>query len=211
MKKLEVYIDEKSESKILRPIRNKKDIIIVLAKAMKFFKIGLLIPEEKRKGKITITIGKLSRINFILEDSIISFNFPFNIKTWGDDIYEFAWNDRIIDSKITSEILSIFDEKEFKFQDIEFYEFYDLLDDQGDSDNLFQMLLYLLTFEDGYLRFDYDDEKPDEIYHPLTHVDINYSGKCTYKIGTNKKMTEDEFSILINNDYPRYYLRNGIA
>lgn len=59
-----------------------------------------------------------------------------------------------------------------------------------DEDILSKIFSYLLTFEIGYLRYDYDEEnyKKNPVTHPLNHLDINFTSQGTYKIGLNKEM-----------------------
>lgn len=51
------------------------------------------------------------------------------------------------------------------------------------SENLVALFTELLTFDIGYVRYDYDEKHQNGVLHPLYHLDINYSNQSTYKIG----------------------------
>lgn len=71
-----------------------------------------------------------------------------------------------------------------------------------------ELITHLLSFEVGYLRFDYDESQADEKYHPKSHLDINYTGRATYKIGLRKTITCQEMIRLINICAPCSYLED---
>ena len=59
-----------------------------------------------------------------------------------------------------------------------------------DQTFLEELLIFLFTFEDGYLRFDFDDiENEDEMYHPKHHIDFYYSNSNTFKLGIMDKIS----------------------
>ena len=60
------------------------------------------------------------------------------------------------------------------------------------------MILRLLSMELGYIRYDYDPEHENGKFHPLHHLDINYSSKGTYKLGMNNKIQINDFVDLLD-------------
>ena len=52
-----------------------------------------------------------------------------------------------------------------------------------DIDFILKILTKLMTFDVGYIRYDYDEEHEKGVMHPLHHLDVNYSNQSTYKIG----------------------------
>lgn len=62
----------------------------------------------------------------------------------------------------------------------------------------FMLILRLLSMELGYIRYDYDPEHENGKFHPLHHLDINYSSKGTYKLGMNNKIQINDFVDLLD-------------
>lgn len=84
-----------------------------------------------------------------------------------------------------------------------------------DEKDIWIIIKYLLSFEPGYLRYDYDDEenRVDIVKHPLNHLDINFTDNCKYKIGLENNSVDDRwknigFIELLNDSMPRHYLGN---
>ncbi|MCM1363191.1 MAG: hypothetical protein NC235_15065, partial [Clostridiales bacterium] len=60
------------------------------------------------------------------------------------------------------------------------------------------LITVLLSYEVGYIRYDYDDVHENGKLHPLNHFDVNYSTNTTYKIGANKKLDIELFLKLLD-------------
>lgn len=201
MKRIDKHINKFFYDAIRKPLRTKKEFIILLLNTMKIFYIdeSLLIGD----GKISIIIEKMSRIFYQVENKIFSIVFPFGIEFLkeGYRIYDLDLNVDI-DSKLISIMIDMINQYELneisieKMLDI----YYDVLADTEDDINVnraWNILCKLLTIELGYIRYDVDQEHAEEIYHPLNHFDINYSNNITYKIGLKKEIVlEDMISML---------------
>ena len=68
------------------------------------------------------------------------------------------------------------------------------------------ILTRLLTFDVGYIRYDYDEEHYNGRIHPLHHLDINYTNQSTYKIGLNQSLDILEFKSIIDNQKECWFL-----
>ena len=66
----------------------------------------------------------------------------------------------------------------------------------------------LCTLEPGYLRFDNDEKNANGRYHPLTHLDINYTSGSTYKIGLYGQPSKESFLRLLDNDKERSFIES---
>ena len=201
MKRIDKNINKFFCDDIRKPIRTKKECILLLLNTIKIFYIDerLLIGE----GKISIIIEKMSRIFYQVENKIVSIVFPFGIEVLQEKyrIYDVEL-DVDIDSKLISIMLDMLNQYELdkisveKIIDI----YYDIVTDTEDDINVnkaWQILCKLLTMELGYIRYDFDEEHAESIYHPLNHFDVNYSNNITYKIGLKKEIElEDMISIL---------------
>lgn len=69
-----------------------------------------------------------------------------------------------------------------------------------------KLLNYMFFQEDGYLRFDYDEENSDGHLHPLNHIDINYSNTSTFKLGLKSRMDFHTFWDVLRSDTNCFYL-----
>ena len=68
--------------------------------------------------------------------------------------------------------------------------------------------MFLLSFEPGYLRYDYDDNegRVDEKTHPINHIDIFFSGNNTFKVGLRKRIVFDDLKKIVDINDVCYYL-----
>ncbi|OSI12532.1 hypothetical protein BWD07_05380 [Neisseria canis] len=53
---------------------------------------------------------------------------------------------------------------------------------------VYEILNSLLIMEDGYIRYDHDEERENGKLHPLYHYDIFYESGNTFKIGLTQKI-----------------------
>ena len=63
-----------------------------------------------------------------------------------------------------------------------------------------ELLLYLLSFESGYLRYDHDEDenREDPILHPVDHIDLFYSSNSTFKIGLQDRIDVDDLKSILS-------------
>ena len=66
------------------------------------------------------------------------------------------------------------------------------------SYDLIAVFTELLTFDIGYVRYDYDEEHQNGVTHPLYHLDINYSNQSTYKIGLKHSIDTLRFKAILD-------------
>ena len=80
----------------------------------------------------------------------------------------------------------------------------DLIDsvfDFGDDNyihEIWTLIKYLLLFEDGYIRYDFDKDRESGRTHPLFHYDIFYSNKSTFKVGLYSQKAIEDFQDFLN-------------
>ncbi|WP_269539884.1 hypothetical protein [Cerasicoccus fimbriatus] len=159
-------------------------------------------------SRISLIVSNMSRLFFSHGNKIVSVNIPFYIYQ-GEDGYLHFESKAIgeVTPFLTSLALSIVSSSHFgKWNSIwDYIDLFDLHDDQSDTrteqflmdfNNFF---FNLMCTEDGYLRYDYDND-PDRVdpeYHPEHHIDIFYSTSNTFKVGLRGALNcEDVISIL---------------
>lgn len=187
-------------------IKSKTQLISILVTALKIV-LTDLHPSEEGLGKFCIRdYGLKKRLFFTVYDQgkkilkHFSFIFPFNVSHTESGV-NFKLNNReIVIDLYTLEILSTLcknnwfsDTNEENHDILTFIESYeDLLYDfnipeEMESD-LWSVIKTLITFEPGYIRYDYDIDNYEEYVHPLHHIDVNYSDIGTFKLGFNNNI-----------------------
>ena len=202
MKKIEFFIN-KSSLDIFFPkyrIKTKINIIEILMETLKYMLLNPEIEEDNRVGKIILIVDKMSRVFYFNKNKYYSISFPFFVEKLGNDI-KFGFKNIVeVDSRIINKILQIIKCDEFKEKcSLDFVvpicEF-----EENCDENFWIFLKEILLMEDGYIRYDYDEDGYNnaksigaEDRHPLNHYDIFYSSQNTFKIGLNNKINEDSF------------------
>ena len=197
--------------KINKPIRRKRDIILLLLETMKLF----ANPDEEvtnGSGEITIYIDKMSRVIYELKEKYFSFVFPFSVELQkGNCKFYDGSTECDLDDKMISLLISIFQQ-----QDVIGESFEKALDaiiecaeeyEYKDIDIIWRLMLKLWYMEDGYIRYDYDLERSNGGKHPLNHLDVNYSMGTTYKIGLKNAIQMKEFVEILNINSDCAYLQ----
>lgn len=207
MLRYDFNIPKYTKDKFFFNIREKKDVIFLLIETIKFIKASPYISEDT-DAKITIIISKMSRIFYILNNKYFSIVFPFRIES-NEKEYKFFLKDG---TELTYEFLSkitelIENEAFFKTFD-DFIE--EIFDNSNTLPNLeekiWDFIKEICFLEYGYLRYDYDLEHEKGNFHPLNHLDINYSNRTTFKLGLPKEITTQEFIEILDNTLERKFI-----
>ncbi|MEN5234344.1 hypothetical protein [Sphingobacterium faecium] len=207
MKNIKIPIESYQNNDFFAPIRTKSDYVKVLLNTVKSI---LLHTEFSKKLKIKsdeylfITIDKMKRVFFISDHKIYSIGFPFCIVfNENDEITVTTSIGEELNHKKISEIFSILNDEYYTTNPslIDFY-----IGNNIDF-TVISILEQLIQTEPSYVRFDHDNsERTDQTYHPQNHLDINYSGYSSYKLGLNKKIDHDFFQNLLDNNFETIYL-----
>jgi hypothetical protein len=209
MKKFEFDIDKSFLERFFpkERVKSKAQIIEILMEATRYMLLDPSVSQEKIAGKIILYIDKMSRLFFITEKKYFSIVFPFLAYDKDEDgRYRFSFqNDIDVDSQLISQVINIIHCDEFKEKcSLDFIA--PICDYEENCDENFWIFLReLLLMEDGYIRYDYDEEnyikaveKGEEHKHPLNHYDFFYSSNATFKIGLKNNLLHDDFIDLMN-------------
>lgn len=204
-------------------IRTKQDLILLLLETVSQLN-SLKIQEQKKITKentFSLTLSNMNRFFYkIGENKVISFVCPFTV-TKQEDGSLIIFDTRAgatIDAMTISILKSIMNSDFFNLRasgpiSIE-DQLYELLDESFDIQNseqtfyILSIVQHLLLFETGYIRYDFDSENQNGAYHPLHHIDVNYTDPATFKMGLKKSSTVKELISLINKQEKTYYLSN---
>jgi hypothetical protein len=192
-----------------RRIKSKAEIIEILMETIRYMLLNPEILEENSAGTIILRIDKMSRLFFISKYKYYSIIFPFFV-VFQENKYNFSFKNMIeIDTFLISNIISIIKCDDFKANCS--LDFVSPICDYEDNcdENFWLFLRELLLMEDGYIRYDYDENNQDEHSHPLNHYDIFYSNSTTFKIGLKDRLSKEEFIDLLNvNTNCKYLMKN---
>lgn len=211
MKIIERELNSVIYGKIEKPIRGKKDSILLLLETLKLVNYAQSSILNKR-GKVMICVDKMSRIFYITDDKIFSLSFPFSLEERGEDNYRIydSLTDFEVTNRMISLLISIFERDEELGESLE-----NLMDfiidsandyDYKNMDDIWRMLIKLWHMEDGYIRYDSDAVHENGKMHPLNHLDVNYSSGATYKIGLKQPIQMSEFKDILDITSNCYYL-----
>lgn len=234
MKKLKFYLSHNLYIESNKIIREKSDIIALLLMSVSEMIIDDSV--DKSLGYYEVIVDKMSRIIYTLKkDEIIykkfSFTFPFYLKENLEEGIS-KWNvydssGELLNSQIISILTILFNEGLFNENintDIEPIEFYDrileAIKEVNAESDITEILIWhfirkLFLFEPGYVRYDFDDDddRCNELTHPLHHLDFYFSSNATMKVGVAKnnkdflKWKEDSFEKMVDAKSPCYYLK----
>jgi len=207
MKVYDVLLDDKQVESMFKPVRDRKQVVELLLNTMRLFLLQPLPRPLKISGLLELRISKMSRLFFFSENKHFSIAFPFIAKLNDDGVLAF-YNDSgfEINSRTLSEITAIIDSG-YDFDNGSFIDFYDSFEESlVENPNFWTVFLKLMTFEEGYIRYDYDEEHENGDLHPLNHLDIFYSSKPTFKIGLRDRYQKDYLVNLVNRETNCVYL-----
>lgn len=210
MKKIDKNINRVFYEHMQKPLRTRKEFILLLLETVKLFYVEEVFATSH--GKICIVIDKMSRVFYQVKNKIFSIVFPFAIENIGNRcrVYDISL-DVDIDSKLISIMINILNQFEISEISVEkmFDTYCDVISSEMDSKEVgiaCKILLKLFSIELGYIRYDLDEEHADKIYHPLYHFDINYSSNTTYKIGLKRAIEMNDMISLLNANHKCSYL-----
>lgn len=204
-------------------IRTKQDLILLLLETVSQLNSVIIEEHQKitKKNSFSLTLSNMNRLFYkIGENKVISFVCPFTITKQEDGSLS-IFDTRAgvaIDSMTISILKSIMNSDFFNLRasgltSIE-EQLYELLNESFDIQNneqsfsILSIVQHLLLFETGYIRYDFDSENENGAFHPLHHIDVNYTDPATFKMGLKKSSTIKELISLINKQEKTYYLYN---
>jgi hypothetical protein len=206
MKRYCFALDERLVSEFFTPVRSKRDVVLLLMKSIKVMLIDSPIDQNRVRGKLTLIVSKMSRLFYFSENKFFSISFPFSVIENKGEIEFSSKTVKLIDSKITSDVIGVV--SKIGFQDTECaLEFIDPIIEIADFEHLFwPFLLHLFMYEDGYIRYDYDEKNQRGDHHPLSHYDIFYSSLSTFKVGLRNRLEADSMLDFLDSNSICHYL-----
>lgn len=158
---------------------------------------------------IVFHIDKMKRVFFYTKDKIHSMCFPFSINL--DKSLKFYFREEMIDCALISKLITIFLEETFEdiYSLTEIAMSNEVIENLVKNDEmlLYKLVLHLIQFEDGYLRFDFNDSENEQAeYHPLNHIDFYYSNSNTLKLGLTNQLNFTDSIEIIDTSKKCYFI-----
>lgn len=148
----------------------------------------------------------MSRLFYFTKDKYFSVNFPFAATETEEGLIYSSEHISDIDSRVTSQVLSVISSEDSFGADC-IFEFADPIATIVDYDlNFWSFLRELLLSEDGYIRYDYDEEHQNGLLHPLNHYDVFYSSGATFKVGLKQKIERETIIDLLQTESNCHFL-----
>ena len=136
-------------------IDTKKQLIELIMQTIRYILSYKKLSDKNIVGKITIYVDKMSRIFFFIEKKYFSIVLPFLVQEENSELI-FSYNGVKIDHDIISKIIYIVKNNGFMSEDI--YTFLEIFENDL---NYWAILRDLMLMEDGYIRYDIDEEHSD--------------------------------------------------
>jgi hypothetical protein len=174
------------------PIRSKYDFAEILLQAIKVMLTPTNPPEEQVASRLTLHIAKMSRLFFSTPKKIFSINFPFVANVKADGLLSFSSHAHPkIDERATSIALGLL--TDIRRPGVSVFDLATYVEEATAVDpHAWELLLELLTVEDGYIRYDDDAERASGHRHPQHHIDVFYSNQTTFKLGLLTRSTNED-------------------
>jgi hypothetical protein len=198
MKKFDFSLDKFQLSRMMSSFREKRDIINLWMTVIKLI-ISYSKPDDDAVvGMLVLHVDKMSRIFISSDEKSFSTTFPFVIYENGAYLEFGSTACPVIDSKITSDIISLINASEVldSRNVLAFAE--PLMEIVGEPDMVWELFRDLMLCDDGYIRIDHDPANENGKIHPLDHIDIFYSQSATFKIGLLEKPNLSGFHDILN-------------
>lgn len=184
------------EKDFFAPIRDKIEYARVVVLAARQLLLDMDDDNIETVSSMRLVVDKMSRLFFYKEKKYFSISFPFTILLDGDNIAKLtSYTGKNLDNKSISAVISILDNEQFRLNPslIDFY----IEPNSIDSIGLF-LLEEIFQSEPSYVRYDYDPDNEKGKFHPLNHLDINYSQYSTFKLGFHQEIDQAYFENLQN-------------
>lgn len=200
------------------PIRNKFDSIRALINTYDYLINYTSIELDLDYCYLDIFIKNIDgyRIFFLEKNKIFTICSPFRIKkTDGEIIITHDLIGKVSNMEISLLKRMFNDENIFMIQDAmnSYCSLEDIINEDfsgshHDPQIIWELLVNLINYESGYVRYDHDPgNKNSEEVHPLHHLDISYNNYSTYKFGLHDKILIEDFIDIFDATTNQLFLR----
>lgn len=196
MKTYIVSIPRYEADYIFGPIRDKLDYVQLVAKASKVLLLNLEFNRKSANGILCLKKDKMSRLFCYQESRVFSVAFPFNVEIENDQVVRiFTPKGLEVNNERIAYLNSILINDSYNLRDSIAYCFLEATNEDLCG---FELLEEVMMMEPGYIRYDFDEINENGRFHPLNHLDINYSQYSNFKIGLYEPIDQSFFEDMLN-------------
>lgn len=195
-----------------KPLRSRQEAVLLLLYTIRMFDVDEFIAGNG-KAKVAVSINKMNRIFYILEDKIFSMQFPFFVEVENEKIARICdlKTGVDIDSMLVSTLIGIFEKTRngiFSFDSLFDEIMYGESTPQNvNTEQLWEIIKLISTYDLGYLRYDHDEEYQKELIHPIDHLDICLDTAASYKIGLEETLNYEVFKDILDTTTNCFFLK----
>lgn len=205
-----------------KPLRSRQEAVLLLLYTIRMFDVDEFIAGNGR-AKVAVSINKMNRIFYILEDKIFSMQFPFFVEVENKKITRICdlKTGVDIDSMLVSTLIGIFEKTRngiFSFDSLFDEIMYGESTPQNvNTEQLWEIIKLISTYDLGYLRYDHDEEYQKKehqnkeyqkkLIHPVDHLDICLDTAASYKIGLEKTLNYEVFKDILDTTTNCFFLK----
>jgi hypothetical protein len=179
-------------------VRSKQQVILLLMRTIKLMIVTPFSVEQFDGAHIVLKVSKMSRLFFFSKDKYFSISFPFLVTESDGRLLFSAGQIADVDSRVTSEVIAVISAKGNFDQQCALGFVEPIVDIADNRAGFWPFLLGLFLFEDGYIRYDFDEDHQNGELHPLNHYDVFYSSNATFKIGLHNKINKSDLVDLVD-------------
>lgn len=206
MKRYQLMLDKFQAEKLFSVIRSKKDIVCLWMNTIKIFLTHIKPERNEEFCSLILLVDKMSRLFIVSDGKAVSVKFPFFVQDNEEGVSFSSYSHVDINSMISSDILSLVEARDI-FTEDDIFKFADSIWDVNKfHESIWCVFRDLMLCDDGYIRYDYDQEREDGDRHPLNHLDIFYSQASTFKLGLRNKVTIEYLEDILNTKTNCHYL-----
>lgn len=199
----------------LKPLRSKIEAVLLILNTIRMFDISVTpFVKQKRREEVVISIDKMRRVFYLLENKCFSMHFPFFVKVHGSSVVVYDVFHTQLTPLLLSCLIEIFESMERIYMDFDaVFEMitnpsYDRTD--FSAQEIWMIVSYLLQFELGYLRYDIDFEHECGKNHPLNHLDVCLAETVSYKLGLEHEIGFDDFRDILDVTTECWYIKQAL-
>ena len=177
-----------------KPLRKREEAILLLLYTIRMLDASQYISNE-RSEQVIISINKMNRIFYLIDNKIFSLQFPFRMECDGAQDNKIIYDGvtgTVISPMVLSFLIEAFEKMSRREDDFDtIFEIvmeHEVNNEEFTFKKRWQLISYLLKYDLGYLRYDFDPEHEVGKMHPLNHLDVCIDNSATYKIGLKKEI-----------------------
>ncbi len=199
------------KDRFFHPIRKRKDFIFLILDTVEM----MLLPVVNDENSFDLIIDKMNRVFYWSDNKAFSVSFPFSVAIGEDSaVHVIDLVNGEVDMRMVVLVKAMIERLQIESTSV--VETLDALMPEGiehecteeELNKCWSILLNLLSVEEGYIRYDYDEKNCNGRFHPVEHLDVNYSSGATFKVGINGVMTKNRLIELLNLNTTCEYISN---